>query len=133
MIFRLRKKKPFHPFSLLCTSQKVYNIFCSFFCNFLVPILPGANQQNQKCFFCLAFEKFLFPDCIRAKIEPQIYQMVERSNWNQSSQTFDFFGSSTFVKLRWNQFNETEKEFNKMKLKCQAFDHKLSVLIWMFQ
>ena len=52
MIFRLRKN-PFHPFSLLCTTQKNYDNFCLIFCDFLVPILTVANQRKWHFIFFL--------------------------------------------------------------------------------
>ena len=44
--FQIEKKKPFFLFSLLCTTQKFYDNFCLIFCDFLVPILTGANQRK---------------------------------------------------------------------------------------
>ena len=55
------EKKPFHPFSLhtknLFThfryTQKFYDNFCLIFCEFLVPILTGANQRKWHFIFFL--------------------------------------------------------------------------------
>ena len=49
--FQIEKKKPFHPFSLLCNTQKNCDIFCLIFCDFLVPILTFANQRKWHFIF----------------------------------------------------------------------------------
>ena len=45
--FQIEKKNHFLLFSLLCTTNRLYDNFCDFY----VPILTGANQRKLCLFF----------------------------------------------------------------------------------